>query len=194
MTSNTIKIHQQLPNEVLIALEYTTKTRSQRSLYAVALHARGWTQTAIANALGVSREAVRQKLSKIELKDAIEFVVSLDLPVPLPPQREKAVKIYTEPAPETLQRLLELQPFAQQVRSNSTRYRKEAEEYTWLLNYSHTVEGVSVYRLAKRLGVTPGAVRFRLARYGYMPPLTATTSKVYTPIKTENRMELEDDR
>jgi hypothetical protein len=73
------------------------------------------------------------------------------------------------------------------VRSNGKAYREEAEEYTKLLNYAHTVEGVTLYRLAKRLGVTHGALRFRLVRYGYKKPVTAT-SKVYNPILKENRI------
>jgi hypothetical protein len=73
------------------------------------------------------------------------------------------------------------------VRSNGKKYREEAEEYTKLLNHAHTVEGVTLYRLAKRLGVTHGALRFRLVRYGYKKPVTAT-SKVYTPILKENRL------
>jgi hypothetical protein len=95
--------------------------------------------------------------------------------------------VYIEPSPETLKRLLELQPYAQQVRSSGKKYRAEAEEYTSLLNHAHTVEGVTLYRLAKRLGVTHGALRFRLVRYGYKKTVTAT-SKVYNPIIKENRI------
>jgi hypothetical protein len=73
------------------------------------------------------------------------------------------------------------------VRSNGTKYRKEAEEYTRLLNQAHVEEGVTLYRLAKRLGVTHGALRFRLVRYGYKTPVNAT-SKVYTPILEKNRI------
>jgi hypothetical protein len=101
----------------------------------------------------------------------------------------KSTREFVEPSPETLKRLLELQPYAQQVRSYGKAYRKEAEEYTWLVNYAHTVEGVTLYRLAKRLGVTHGALRFRLARYGYKSPVSGA-SKAYTPILEENRINL----
>jgi hypothetical protein len=108
--------------------------------------------------------------------------------LPNPPAKPvKTPPSYIEPSPETLARLLELQPYAQQVRSNGSKYREEAEEYTELLDYAHRVEGVTLYRLAKRLGITHGAIRFRLVRYGYKDPITAT-SKVYTPILAENRI------
>jgi hypothetical protein len=93
---------------------------------------------------------------------------------------------YIEPTPETLARLLELQPNAQKVRFNSTKFRKEAEEYTALINHAHTIERVTLYRLAKRLGVTHGALRFRLARYGYKEPPTAT-SRAYQVVLEKNR-------
>jgi hypothetical protein len=94
---------------------------------------------------------------------------------------------YIEPSAETLARLLELKPMAMSVRSNSPKFRAEAEEYTRLLDHAHRVEGVTLYRLAKRLGVTHGAIRFRLARYGYKLPKNAS-SKVYQPILEQNRV------
>ena len=97
-----------------------------------------------------------------------------------------APPVYIEPSPENLARLLELKPLAQKVRYDHTTYRKEAEEYSALIWHVHSVEGVTLYRLAKRLGVTHGALRFRLARYGYKLPKTAK-SPCYTPIKQENR-------
>ena len=112
--------------------------------------------------------------------------VLVEIPEP-PIKLEKPKPVYIEPSPETLERLLQLQPYAQQVRSNGKKYRAEAEEYTALLNHAHVVEGVTLYRLAKRLGVTHGALRFRLVRYGYKQPITAT-SKVYNPIVQENRL------
>jgi hypothetical protein len=81
---------------------------------------------------------------------------------------------------------LELQPLAQKVRGSGSAYRKEAEEYTALINHAHMVEGVTLYRLAKRLGVTHGALRFRLVRYGYITPKTGV-SGVYKPVAMANR-------
>jgi hypothetical protein len=77
-------------------------------------------------------------------------------------------------------------PKAQQVRGKSKRYRREAEEFTALLNYAHKIEGVSLYRLAKTLGVTHAAIRFRLCRYGYLKPGLGK-SGVYSPVSMQNR-------
>jgi hypothetical protein len=95
--------------------------------------------------------------------------------------------VYIEPSPEALARLLELKPLAEKVRYDHPQYRKEAEEYSALIWHLYSVEGVTLYRLAKRLGVTHGALRFRLARYGYLLPKTGK-STCYTPIKEKNRV------
>jgi Zn-dependent peptidase ImmA (M78 family) len=76
---------------------------------------------------------------------------------------------------------------AQQVRSNALRFRAEAEEYTNLLWKVVSEEGVTLYRLAKSLGVTHSALRFRLIRYGYIKPSSDVKSKVYQPIAEKNR-------
>lgn len=169
-----------LPDEVLEAFETITDTED-RNAYIAALREKGWTLQSLADAVEVSRERVRQ------ITRQPHGPVDSGLPLPTPPKKKQAEKPkYIEPSPETLARLKELQPLAQRVRANSTQYRKEAEEYTSLLNHAHTVEGVTLYRLALRLGVTHGALRFRLARYGYKKPKEGT-SKVYNPIKAENR-------
>jgi hypothetical protein len=85
--------------------------------------------------------------------------------------------------------MLELQPIVKQVRGNSPKYREEAEEYTWLLHKAHNLDGVTLYRLGKRLGITHAAIRFRLARYGYKLAPNAT-SKTYTAILDKNRINL----
>ncbi len=93
---------------------------------------------------------------------------------------------YVMPTPELLERLKELQPYAQQVRSNSPRYRAEAEEYTYLLNQAHKEQGVTLYRLAKLLGVTTSAIAFRLVRYGYRTTELGK-SPAYRSITESNR-------
>jgi hypothetical protein len=176
-----VKKNQQLPNTVSEVFN-TIINSDDRDELIRQLREGQWTLEAIANASGITRERVRQ----ISATPSEGRELGLDIPEPpLKPERVKPV--YVEPTPATLARLLELQPYAQQVRSNGKKYREEAEEYTKLLNYAHTVEGVTLYRLAKRLGVTHGALRFRLVRYGYKQPVTAT-SKVYTPIIKENRL------
>lgn len=149
--------------------------------YARDLRDAGWTLQAIADLYGVSREMVRQMVDKVSVGEVH------GLAVPQPPAKPvKEKREFIEPSADVLARLLELQPKAQAVRSHSKTYRAEAEEYTRLLNYAHTVEGVTLYRLAKRLGVTHGALRFRLARYGYKKPVNGN-SRVYQPVLAENR-------
>ena len=176
-----VKKHQTLPVEIKSAFDTALDTDYRDQLIRE-LRGMDWTLESIASASGITRERVRQ-ISKTP-HTPIEVGINIPNP-PLKPVKPKPV--YVEPKPETLARLLELQPLAQQVRSNGKKYREEAEEYTALLNYAHVVEGVTLYRLAKRLGVTHGALRFRLVRYGYKTPVNAT-SKVYTPILSENRI------
>lgn len=178
---NYIKKNQRLPKEIEAAFKTSPGAPFRDQLIRELVDA-NWTYEAISNASGLTRERVRQ-ISKIEPKVS----QSLNVNIPEPPTKpERPKREYVEPNPDTLARLLELQPYAQQVRANGNRYRKEAEEYTALLNHAHKTEGVTLYRLAKRLGITHGAIRFRLARYGYIKPKSGK-SKVYTPIVKENR-------
>lgn len=179
-----VKKNQRLPKEIHLA--FSSLSGGQRDALIKELVDNHWTYEAVANASGLTRERVRQIANALD-KLADEFEFSLDIEIPEPPLKpERPKPQYIEPHPDTLTRLLELQPYAQQVRSNGKKYREEAEEYTALLNHAHTVEGVTLYRLAKRLGVTHGALRFRLVRYGYKKAVTAK-SKVYEPVIRENR-------
>lgn len=181
MTENVKKRLVDLPSNVVKNFETFTDI-DQRNEYIKALSNAGWTLTSIGKATGVSRERVRQIIAD---KSTETYLGSLE--VPQPPQHvAKEKRVFVEPSEQTLARLLELQPYAQQVRSNASRYRAEAEEYTKLLDFAHRVEGVPVYRLAKRLGITHAAVRFRLARYGYKPSANGK-SRVYRPIEEKNR-------
>jgi transcriptional regulator with XRE-family HTH domain len=181
--------HQTLPFIATVALNLV-KDKEMRAAYIYALRLKGWKLQAIADALGLTRERIRQ----IETKASPALVIHVladpgSFPVPELETREIEVPAeaeYVEPSDETLARLIELRPLAQQVRYNHTQYRAEAEEYSALVWHAHSVEGVTLYRLAKRLGVTHGALRFRLARYGYIIPKTGK-SKCYQPVKQTNR-------
>jgi len=178
---NYIKKNQRLPKEIEIAFQRKPGAPYRDQLIRELVDA-NWTYEAISNASGLTRERIRQ-IANADPK----FTEKLGIEIPEPPVKpERPKREYVEPSAETLRKLLELQPYAQQVRANGARYRKEAEEYTALLNHAHKVEGVTLYRLAKRLGITHGAIRFRLARYGYIKPKSGR-SKVYTPIIKDNR-------
>jgi hypothetical protein len=182
---NYIKKNQKLPEQVYAAFE-SISSNPERDLLIKALADASWTYEAISNASGITRERVRQITNNLPTTSDLD-VHQLPVEIPEPPvklQREK--REYTEPSPETLARLLELQPYAQLVRANGKRYREEGEEFTRLINKAHKEENVPVYRIAKRLGVTNAAIRSRLIRYGYLKPKTGT-SKVYRPILKDNR-------
>jgi plasmid maintenance system antidote protein VapI len=176
-----IKKNQQLPESVRAEFDIPRGPGFRDQLIQELAEA-GWTYEAISHASKITRERVRQ-IVKGSARTAPRTGLEIPEP-PAKPERQKAE--YVEPHPDTLRRLLELQPYAQQVRANGSKYRQEAEEYTALLDHAHKNEGVTIYRLAKRLGITHGAIRFRLARYGYIQPKTGT-SKVYNPILKDNR-------
>jgi hypothetical protein len=187
-----IKQHQTLPLVATLALNLE-KDRDIRAGYVKALRLKGWTLESIGDALGVTRERIRQ-IQLTASPSQIVYVLSNPGSFPVPELETKEIEVaaeatYVEPSPETLARLIELRPLAQQVRYNHAQYRAEAEEYTALVWHAHSVEGVTLYRLAKRLGVTHGALRFRLARYGYITPKTGK-SKCYAPVKQKNRASL----
>jgi hypothetical protein len=172
--------YQALP-AVVLSIFSVGLSRSDRDNYVRELSAAGWTQSSIGVAAKLSRERVRQILVSPEFK-VTGFVV------PKPPRKPEPAKVeYIEPEPAMLSRLLELQPLARQVRSNSPMYRSEAEEYTRLLAKAHIEGGVTLYRLAKRLGVTHGAIRFRLVRYGFLN--TTGKSKSYRKVNEKNRVD-----
>lgn len=175
-----------LPPEVR-AKFITLNDVDERNQYIRNLRNVGWTLTSIAEVCGMTRERVRQIIVETSTME-VELDESFVIPEP-PHYPEKKPREFVEPSPETLARLLELQPMAQQVRSNAMRFRAEAEEYVRLLNHAHAVEGVPLYRLGKRLGVSHSAIRFRLARYGYKTSENGL-SKVYKPISDKNRVSI----
>jgi len=181
------KQNHKLPSSVALAFKEITTTRELRDNYISALRESQWTLQSIADCCGLTRERVRQLASRKSDPGVVLELTRLGAAIPTPPEKPKRqVAFKPEIKPETLEKLLELQPLAQQVRSNSAKFREEAEIYTALLFDAYKNQGVSLYRLAKLLGVTHGAIRFRLARYGYVET-SGGSSKVYTLVKLENR-------
>ena len=183
--------HLKLPDVVTTALcLIPVKEKELRAAYVYALRSKGWTLQAVGDSLGVTRERVRQ-LESEAIPELVYLVQQAPGSYPVPELPTEEVTVYSgaeyvEPKPETLARLRVLQPIAQAIRWDHTKGRAEAEEYTALLWKAHTEEGVSVYRLAKLLGITHGAIQFRFARYGYKETKTGQ-SKAYKVIKRENR-------
>jgi hypothetical protein len=194
VTNTYVKVNHKLPQEVVDAFTKIGEDTLKRNAYIRLLRKNEWSLQSIADAVGgLTRERIRQiVVGSYDGSDTAESLISSsEFTVPNPPLKPvKEPKVYVEPSAETLQKLLELQPLAQQVRSHSPKFRKEAEEYTALLNHAYKVEGVSLYRLAKRLGVTHGSLRFRMARYGYLTG-HKSNSTCYRPILEKNRYVLQ---
>jgi transcriptional regulator with XRE-family HTH domain len=183
--------HLKLPDVVATALGLIpVKEKELRAAYVYALRIKGWTLQAVADSLGVTRERIRQ-LESSASPEMVYLVQQAPGSYPVPELPTEVIQVqvgyqHTDPKPETLARLKELKPIAQTIRWDHSKGRAEAEEYTALLWKAHTEEGVSVYRLAKLLGITHGAIQFRFARYGYKETKTGQ-SKAYKVIKRENR-------
>ena len=184
---------QTLPGSVHAAFA-AIKDREVRDGYVAALRAREWTLSSIAEAAQVSRERVRQIAAETEPRNVQGW------PLPEPPLKPQpaARKQYAAPDPAKLKRLLELQPLARKVTGNSESNREAGEDYTALIWEIHHDDGVPLYRLAKFLPsqsstgetttVTAGALRSRLARYGYLVPPKGGKSKSYNRINPDNRV------
>lgn len=178
-----------LPAEPTVALNLIPKKeRGIKSAYIYVLHEKGWTLDSIGLALNVCRERVRQLELMANLGDVVDIKLSPgSYPVPDLPVKYtlEQVSYFPEPSEKTLARLKQLQPLAALVRSNSPNYRKEAEEFSALLNQVINVEGVPASHIAKLLGVTHGAIMFRLVRYGYAS--SSGKSRAYQTIHNANR-------
>jgi predicted transcriptional regulator len=159
----------QLPTDTAELLK--TLSMTDRKAYVKRLCLAGWTYQSIADVFYVSRQAIEQYLKKAEPN---EYADSLPIPeVPSDPiykvQRQ-------EVDDDVLLQLKELHSKAKLVRGKGKKYRHEAELFTKLA-WEQTQQGVSVYSLAKSLGVTHSALLFRFVRYGYTT--TESQSKVF---------------
>lgn len=177
----------ELPLEVVETLKDLYETKSgQLGNYITSLRDKGWSLSAIATPLDISRERVRQLsvtdpvgIGYANLNSSANGYSVPELPTkPVKPKRE-----VIEPNREVISRLLELQPMAQSVRGKSQKYREQGEEYTRLIA-SEIQRGVITNHLAKELGITHSALNFRLVRYGYSE--SNSTAKCYRPIAYSN--------
>lgn len=183
MTSLYVKTNHTLPEDVVKMFTSFGNDLEKRNAHIVALRNNEWSLQSIASAVGFTRERIRQICAQ-SVSTEVSVDSSLIPTPPLKPVRQK--RVLAEPNAEDIKTLLLLQPFAQKVRSNSGKFREEAEDYSALVYKIYTEDNVSLFRLAKYLGVTHGALRFRLARYGYLKNGNSTSS-CYRPILSKNR-------
>lgn len=151
-----------LPDEAVATLERLAATPDKRNQYLTALREARWTYQSMAEATGLTRERIRQIVAKVQQDHGQDMALSVPVP-PSKPTRQPAQ--YNEPDPGVLARLTALQPMAQQARGDGSKHYAESIEYSRLIWEQHTIKGVPLYRLALRLGVTHGALRFRLQRH-----------------------------
>ena len=168
----------QLPDDVREA--FKTLSMNNKVGYAKRLRAKGWTLESIGNASDVSREAVRLWL---QMDREYDYAKVFNLPAP---QRAfKVVPVFKHvprvPSDEVIQQLKQLHSKAKLVRYDRQTHRVEAEQFTALLNEVINVQKYTVLQVAKALGLTRGALHFRLVRYGYNT--TSGKSVVYRNLK-----------
>lgn len=166
----TQKSNLTLPNETAELLK--TLSMADRRAYAKRLCIAGWTYQSVADVFKVTRQAVEQYIKKV---DVISDEVNA-LPIPEVPSEPIYKVSRLEVDDDVLLQLKELHSKASLVRGKGKKYRAEAEQFTKLA-WEQTQKGVSVYSLAKSLGVTHSALLFRFVRYGYTT--STSQSKVF---------------
>jgi len=155
------KTNHTLPQETAHGLLISKPKKDVFRANVQALRSAGWTLASISTSTGLTRERIRQIAN-----ESSEADVSIDIPEP-PQKVEPIRRAIHRPDPEVMKRLIELKPYAQAVRFNHSKGRVETEEYTKLIA-DEVARGVTIYQVAKALGVTRNAILFRLIRYGYM--------------------------
>lgn len=141
----------------------------------------GWSLTALAAPLGITREAVRRRIGRATRVDELMLV-------PVPPRRAvqeppPLVESPKLPAAEIVD-LRRMQAIARTVNGGTpvdSPLRRVSEQYSARLA-AHVHSGFSVYYLARAIGVGTGAIFLRLARHGYRTPppsIVGTSAAVY---------------
>jgi predicted transcriptional regulator len=140
----------------------------ERRAYSAELSKAGWTLQCIADVLNITRESIRlYETSKTNNESEVRKAIA-SLPIPPIPTRtlNREVINRVQIPNDVLTELKELYSKAKLVRGRGKKYRQEAEDFTQLA-YAQVERGVSVYAVAKALGITTSALQFRFARYGY---------------------------
>lgn len=146
-------------------LRYTRDTRLAMALRLAAQE--GWTYTALAQSLGLTRERVRQLAN-----GATGHANGVDIP---PPPNKPDPQPPAPPPPalskdevDHLRRMWEKVRTVNGATPVGDPRRELSKQFAAELAAAHN-RGVSVYMIARQLGVSHGAIRFRLGRHGYLP-------------------------
>jgi hypothetical protein len=167
--NDRVQKEQTLPAEFASVLRTMRAEKDQRLSTVLAIaRMNGWTYQAMGSALGVSRQAIQQAISRAEL-DVRGGVPEVPLPPRKPQSEAKPPRRRLLVNDELAERLREMQRVAATVNGVTPAdapERKISVEFTAQL-HALTQQGVSVYHLADVLGVAHNAIRSRLARHGY---------------------------
>lgn len=179
--SEHAKASQVLPADFAALLQTMRENRDPR--YQATLHVarlNGWTCQSMAQALGVSRQAIEQAASRAS------FRASDQLPeVPLPPRKPepepKPVRPRLLVGDELASQLREMQRVAATVNGATP---ADAPERAVSIRFTAMLQalieqGVTLYHLAQVLGVQYNALTSRLARHGYRAPSPSLAGQRY---------------
>lgn len=181
MTTETAHV---LPDEVVDFLRDLHRSgRSDSANYYFKLSARcGWSLRKIGSAVGLSAEAIRNRIKDIELDTKHAVSSAPVFPTYLPATKPKAEKKpkerrYVIPA-EVSKKMASLRDLAAQVSRNTpvdAPSRIASETLASLMNVEKK-NGATYQEIAEATGLTSwSAVKFRLGRHGYidLPPSMA---------------------
>ena len=148
------------------------KSRHLLQVYVSCLIQQGWKQRTMAETLGLSRTGVANLCIKDDLvEQSLEeyrLIINRPLRLPLPPSRPEKRKApaRVKASAETIEMLKDLHAKARNYRG-TTKNKEESYLFTAAVYYVNTVDGVSLYSIAKEIGLTHAALSSRLVRYGY---------------------------
>lgn len=169
METNAVVRNPVVPDDFRAVLQQMRSNRDPRLaavFYAAKLN--GWTLHSLGDAVGVSRERVRQMIA------GLDFDASVPLPeIPAAPRKEPPVAKPPKPvlrvAPDIAERLRKMQRIAAKVNGSTPAddpARQVSEEFTAALDTAIR-QGVTIAELARTLNVTYRTITHRLARHGY---------------------------
>lgn len=175
-----------LPDEITETLTHFRDTNPRRmNAYVWLLIEAGWTQTSLARALDVSFQAIQSRLR--EPRDFTDLPAVPAPPKPEPPAAIRKKKLHLPPT--VIEELRKQHAVARTVNGGTAEddpRRQVSIDFTARL--AKLVEqGVTVYEIAKALGVNHAAVYSRLARHGYRAPCPSQEGTVYTGRKIGSR-------
>lgn len=181
------KTRQVVPGDFASTLRRMRETSDPRLSAVLRLaHHNGWTYRALGSALGMSFQAVHQR---VENGSGNAAGVDIPLPprTPTPPPKAPRPRLRLKPA--LVQELREMNAVAATVNGGTPADHpsRRVSEHLSAQLAAYVAQGVTVSYLARVLGVTDNAVSFRLARHGFRqaPPSVARThGGVYKNRKT----------